>query len=289
VEPEQEKNLQPQNEKNTNKTKMSQRRRNWNRRTEPVLSSNRLSRCCPIYDVVRTSIYSIVSLILLSILKDDTILMTTYGQIVGTDICACQPVTYELILNLSLSCPDSTVVDTIPGILDRACQVESRAQTENITDPFPVTIGSVIVSELDANLLPVSQAVYRGPFVNGEIIQYTSIILTSPDNINADTIPRGFQVVLTGLNLGEETLTNTWVITYENDCGIFPLLQKGEQIGWTIFVSFHIRMVWGSSLPIKSCFFWILGFEQNKTNHIFECFYICFYWLVVGCKIVPVG
>jgi hypothetical protein len=159
------------------------------------------------------------------------------GQTIGTDICACQPVTYELILNLSLSCADTTVLETIPGILDRACQVESRDEIENITNPFPLTIGSVIVSELDANLLPVSQAVYRGPYFDGDIITYTSIVLTNPNELNATTIPRGFQVVLTGLNSAEETLTNTWVITYENDCSIFPLLTKGEQIGWTIFVS----------------------------------------------------
>jgi hypothetical protein len=180
---------------------------------------------------------ALVSCIVYALFQNQSNDLFVTSQIIGTDICACQPSTYQLILNLSLSCSDTTVENTIPGILDRACQVESRGSSENITDPFPVTIGSIIVSELDENRQAVGQTTYRGPYTDGDIITYTSIILSDPDSVTAETIPRGFQVVLTGLNLAEETLTNTWIVEYENDCSIFPLLTKGEQIGWTIFVS----------------------------------------------------
>ena len=48
------------------------------------------------------------------------IINSSYGQqdVVGTDVCSCQPLEYVFKLDLSLSCRDSTINNTIllPGI-----------------------------------------------------------------------------------------------------------------------------------------------------------------------------
>ena len=79
----------------------------------------------------------------------------------------------------------------------------------------------------------VSQTVRTGTFVDGGTFTYTSIIATQPS-----VIPRGLQLVITGLNSNEESTIQTYIITYTNDCGIFPVLTEGQRAGWTIFVSY---------------------------------------------------
>ena len=160
---------------------------------------------------------------------------TASAQTVGTDICACQPSVYKLKLDFSLVCTDTTVAG--PGINNTACIVTSRDQNENVTNPFPVTVSEVQVLELGRNLKVVGNSVFSGTFFDGDEISYTSVTVEEPETINADTIPRGFQIFITGVNSDEEPLVNQLVITYTNDCGIFPLLEIGDLIGWVNFVS----------------------------------------------------
>ena len=157
------------------------------------------------------------------------------AQLVGTDICACQPSVYTLKLDFSLVCPDSTVAG--PGINSTACNVNSRNQNENVTNPVPISVSEVQVLELGRNLKVVGNSVYSGTFYDGHEISYTSVTVEKPDTIDANTIPRSFQVFITGVNSDEEPLLNQWVISYTNDCGIFPLLEVGDLIGWVNFVS----------------------------------------------------
>lgn len=44
----------------------------------------------------------------------------------------------------------------------------------------------------------------------------------------ATMLRHGFKVVLTGLKVEEGTLTNTWLITYDNDCEVFSLFTKRQ-------------------------------------------------------------
>jgi hypothetical protein len=164
------------------------------------------------------------------------------AQIIGVDLCACQPSVITFKLNFTITCDDSTVVPG-SGINDTACLVDTRGNNENITDEVPTYVSLVQIQELGEGPIyaVLGLTEYTDGYYNGDEITYTSIVETKPDSINASTIPRGFQVAITGLNANEETLVQTWAITYTNDCGIFPLLTVGEQIGWSVFVSIVVR------------------------------------------------
>lgn len=152
---------------------------------------------------------------------------------IGTTLCACQPDTVTFDLSFSLDCDDSNVEG--PGINQTACLVETRGD-EDTENPFPTVVSEVQILELDQNLQVVGQSFFTDTYFDGDSITYTSIVKTAPETIDEVTLPRGFQVSITGLNAEEETLVNTWVIIYTNDCGIFPLLEVGEQIGWSVIV-----------------------------------------------------
>jgi len=51
------------------------------------------------------------------------------------------------------------------------------------------------------------------------------------------SLPRGIHFVITGLNAVEQTVVNTFIVLFDNDCGIFPLLTERQTIGWIILVS----------------------------------------------------
>jgi hypothetical protein len=158
-------------------------------------------------------------------------------QLIGTDICACQPSVVTFQLNFTLDCPGNNVEG--PGIIDSACIIETRG-SDNVTDEVPIIVSTVQVLELGgADLAVLDDTTFQEGegYFDGDTITYTSIVERSPETITAENIPRGFQVTITGLNANEETLVNQWIITYDNDCGIFPLLRVGQQIGWSVFVS----------------------------------------------------
>ena len=160
------------------------------------------------------------------------------GQLVGTDICGCQPATYTFTFDFDLICDDTNVAG--PGINDTACLTEVRGEDQvPDEDLIPVTVQSVQIFELDQNLKVFSQTVRTGTFVDGSNFTYTSIISTLTDFDNVTALPRGLQLVITGLNNKEESTVNTYIITYTNDCGVFPIITEGQTAGWTIFVSSH--------------------------------------------------
>jgi len=178
--------------------------------------------------------------LLYTLLASFVVIAPTSSQLVGTDICACQPSVYKFKLDFSNVCPDGTVEG--PGITETTCIVVTRDMNENATNPFPISISEVQVLELDQTLQPVANSVYRGPFFDQDEISYTSITVTEPGTINPETVPRGFQIFITGINSDEEPIVNQLAITYSNDCGIFPLLTVGDIIGWAEFVSTLLRM-----------------------------------------------
>jgi hypothetical protein len=78
--------------------------------------------------------------------------------------------------------------------------------------------------------------VVPGAFVDGDMLTYTSILSTSDSSWTAADLPRGLQFVITGMNVNREIVVNSFIITYSNDCDIFPVLTVGQQGGWVDFV-----------------------------------------------------
>jgi hypothetical protein len=153
-------------------------------------------------EFVRTSFYLLACLI---------ICYQASAQIVGVDICACQPSTITFRVDFSIDCDGSNVAG--PGIDETTCNTETRGN-ENVTDFVPTFITTVQILELDENIQPVSETNYDAGYFDGAEITYTAIVERAPDNITAATLPRGFQVVLTGLNAAEQNIVNLLAIRY---------------------------------------------------------------------------
>lgn len=154
---------------------------------------------------------------------------------VGVTLCACQPDFYEFTLDFGLTCDDTDITSDLPGINDTTCRV-SPVSNLNVTDQTPVVVTSVQISELGpppelkvlfSTRIPLEQA-------DGGKFNYTSVAAT-PQDITPETLPAGLQMDITGRNQNEEEILLYWLIIYDNDCGIWPLLTEGQKIGWTVF------------------------------------------------------
>jgi hypothetical protein len=158
------------------------------------------------------------------------------AQLIGTDICACQPSIVTFTLNFAFKCVDSNVEG--PGIIETTCLTELLGEndTRNTTDVAPVSVTEVQILELDENKAVLAQTPYEGTFSDGASFTYTSIVVSDPESVTVQNFPRGLQVIAKGISATEEALQNTWAIIYSNECGLFPLLEVGEQIGWANFV-----------------------------------------------------
>ena len=159
------------------------------------------------------------------------------GQI-GVTICACQPSVYTFTFNFSATCDVSTVEG--PGVLDADCFARGFAvgSADDVNDTVPVQVTTVSIMELNKDLGVLVQTPYTEVFRDGDSFTYTTI-LSAPDNITGltpDMIPGGLQLGIVGVNQLEEPITNVWIILFDNACGIFPVLEVGDQIGWTILV-----------------------------------------------------
>jgi len=165
------------------------------------------------------------------------------AQEIGLDLCACQPSVYEFTFDLDLTCDDQDVGGE--GISATTCLTELRGQeNQEDADLVPVSVGQVSVFELDQNLDVIAQTVNTGNYLTGSTFTYTSIIATEPDMLNPDSLPRGLQLVIIGINALNQAVVNTFAILYDNDCGVFPLLREGQQAGWVIFVSKARCLLW---------------------------------------------
>ena len=172
------------------------------------------------------------TLLFLGLLVFSCLILPTSTQTVGVDICACQPSTYEFILNFNLTCDDKNVQG--PGINASACTITTDRDL-NVTNKVPVSVSKIQVLELNQNLDIISTTPYEGEYTNGDVFRYTSVIAT--DKITRpEDVPRALQMTLAGRNANEEDLVNFWIIIFDNSCGIYPVVLEGEQIGWTIFV-----------------------------------------------------
>lgn len=174
----------------------------------------------------------ILMLLILSLLSK-----TCHAQI-GVTVCACQPASYTFQFNFSDVCGTSDVMG--PGVVDSSCTVGGTAGTEgNVTNLKPVFVSSVQILELDQFQAPLAFASYNDGYVNGDTITYTSVAGTTAgvNNLTLSTIPKGLQLNIQGINSEDQGIVNFWIILFDNNCGLFPVLKAGEHIGWTGLVS----------------------------------------------------
>jgi len=157
---------------------------------------------------------------------------------IGVTLCACQPATYEMTFNFSLTEPDQDVRDDIDGILESEFIISNLDQPDNETaDVVPVRVSTVTILELGQSLQSiVAQTVLDDGYPDGSTFEYTSII-TNWTNLDDSTLPKGFQLVFEGENEAGEDLKQSSIVVYDNDCSIFPLLTVGQDFGWITFVS----------------------------------------------------
>ena len=168
-----------------------------------------------------------------------SILTVANGQ-VGVSICACQPGIYTFQLNFTSLCVDSTVRGN-PGVVGADCfQRGVGVDAESINDTVPIQINTIQILELDADQAALAQTPYDNTYQNGDTFVYTSPLLASQqdiDDLTPDTVPRGLQMNLQGINQEEQPITNVWIILFNNNCSFYPVLNIGDNIGWTTLVS----------------------------------------------------
>ena len=154
----------------------------------------------------------------------------------GQALCACSPSTYQLTLDFSLTCPPMNVTRN-GGIAATFCQISPFGDAQsNITDLVPVSVGYVDVLELGQTFEVLTQVNITGTFVNGDIINYTSI--AASDSSSDPEVPKVIQLNMFAFNAAGEPIVNFFAIAFSNNCDEYPTLIEGESAGWVQFVSF---------------------------------------------------
>jgi hypothetical protein len=169
-----------------------------------------------------------------------------FGQEIGKTLCACQPSFYTLTLDFGLTCQDETISG--PGIVEPPACFTRPDGPEDVDDKVPVTVGSIQIIELDQRLQAVNQQVELGNFSDGSSINFTSIIATGADTLTTTSLPRAMQLLITGENAAGQSLVNTFLLRYSNNCSVYPVLLNDQNNGWIVFVSLIIIF----SLPTET-------------------------------------
>lgn len=138
-----------------------------------------------------------------------------------------------ITFNFSQNC-DNTVVNG-DGISSKDCAI-APFQNENVTDLIPISVGSIDIIELDADLVLLTQSSLFGTYGDGDTFSYTSIS-NDPAQVNATIYPKAIQISAIGNNAGGETLFFAGLIVYVTDCTTFPVILEGSSNGWITFVS----------------------------------------------------
>jgi hypothetical protein len=157
----------------------------------------------------------------------------TPRQVSGTDSCTCSPTDYTFTLNLNGKCDDSNVVPS--DAIGRVRCIVSDDQFQPIDDDIPTVITQIDVLEFGLNLTLLSETSFPGRFNDGDMFDFTSI--TGTPNYDGTNVPQIFQLSLNGLNANGEMVRNNLGVVYTNACGVEPIFNEGDDLGWLIFVS----------------------------------------------------
>lgn len=160
------------------------------------------------------------------------------AQVVGTELCACNPAVYTFELLFDADLCEFTNVDGL-GIQNSNSFCAPAGVDQDVENFAPIAISQIDILELDQTLVPFAFQPIRGSFRNGDTFTYTSVTATNP-NLPDNRLPGGFQMNIIGINELEQAIQNVWIITFTNECGIFPIFTEGEQIGWTRLVDISL-------------------------------------------------
>jgi hypothetical protein len=169
---------------------------------------------------------------------------------IGVTVCACQPSVYVFELDFNATC-DIGTIDSRPGIRGADCFARGIGlYADDTVDFVPVQVTSISIVETNREFQVLAQSPYSSFFSDGDKITYTSILGTPEGvaSLDEDNLPAGMQVDIVGINQLEQPITNVWIILFDNVCGVFPVLEKGDKIGWTIIND--IRLPYNSVCPI---------------------------------------
>lgn len=159
------------------------------------------------------------------------------AQTIGEDVCACQPSTIEFTLDFALFCPPVNITRG-DAIAATSCSVNPFGDP-SVTDLVPVSVQSIDIMELNQNLQILVQENIAGSFGDGDTFSYVSIAALPGEITDPENIPRAIQLNLIGVNQLDEPIINIFIITFTNDCGVYPVLFEGQSAGWVRFVSLY--------------------------------------------------
>lgn len=156
------------------------------------------------------------------------------GQTIGVDICACSPPTYKITFDFSLTCPPTNV--GADGLASSSCLIGPFGDP-NTSDFVPVFASEITFVEVgqDTSILVTSDI--TGDFANGSSIEYAALS-SNPDRIsNPNQVTRALRVTIIGTNAVGQDLVNVFILTFNNNCSVFPVIRPSENAGWAVFVS----------------------------------------------------
>jgi hypothetical protein len=102
-----------------------------------------------------------------------------------------------------------------------------------------------------------------GPLAEGDSFSFKSLI--SDGQRSAADPPRGLQLIMEATNANGEKVINSFLITYTNDCAVFPVLTEGQLAGWVVFVR-AANMVSSLFSRLAICLFLFLNDLLNRRT-----------------------
>lgn len=187
----------------------------------------------------------------------------------GVELCACNPAVYTFELIFDALCEDTNVEGL--GIRNSDCFTSPAGIDQEIENFRPVSVNAIDILELDQTLVPFAFQPIRGSFRNGDIFTYSSVTASDP-NLPLDRLPGGFQMNLVGVNGLDQAIQNVWIITFTNECGIFPIFSIGEQIGWTRLVNITLPEETYCPCTSSCCTYCFSSNYHHLLSH--------FYWIL---------
>ena len=157
------------------------------------------------------------------------------GQTIGEDLCACAPPVFNLTFDFSRSCPPTNVDSA--GLASSSCLIGPFGDPDT-SDFVPVLVTDVTFVEIGQDSSILVETSVTGNFVAGSIIEYESVT-NNPERIQQpNQVPRALRATIIGSNANGEGLVNVFILTYNNNCSIFPVIRPDDSAGWAVFVSF---------------------------------------------------
>lgn len=155
--------------------------------------------------------------------------------VIGEDVCACQPQSFTLSLNLDGDC----VLDDITGSAGVDEVVCAILDTNDIPvfDVTPVAVTMVMITELDQTLdNPIAQQVFEGNFTTGDVFEFQGFVANGGVVDSVPGLPGGLLLTIQGVDADGNVVDNTWVIDFSTSCGVSGVITVGQQVGWAVFV-----------------------------------------------------